>query len=142
MNAANHGAWDAGADSLGMNITLPFEQYPNDFTPEDSRLHFDYFISRKFWLSYLARALVVAPGGFGTLDELFEVLTLLQTGKITRSLPIVLLGGAFWERLVDFGYLVESGVIAKEDLKLFRIFDDVFKARDYLIERLTSLYLT
>lgn len=118
MEAANRGAFEAGARSIGLNITLPHEQAPNPYISPELAFRFRYFALRKMHFLLRARALVTFPGGFGTLDELFEVLTLVQTGKMTR-IPIVLVGTTFWNRLMDFDYLVEEGFISPSDLELF-----------------------
>ncbi|MDH4069501.1 MAG: TIGR00730 family Rossman fold protein [Ignavibacteria bacterium] len=132
MEAANRGAHQAGGRSVGLNISLPFEQDANRFISEQFNLEFHYFFMRKFWFVYLARALVIFPGGFGTMDELMEVLTLLQTGKIKKKVSVVLYGSEFWNKVVNFDYLVDRGVISKEDLKLFRFVDDPHEAFEYL----------
>jgi len=118
MEAANRGAADAGAKSIGLNITLPHEQHPNPYITPDLCFQFRYFALRKMHFLLRARALVVFPGGFGTLDELFETLTLLQTGK-TRNITIVLIGQAYWERLINWSMLLEEGLIGPNDLSLF-----------------------
>lgn len=118
MEAANRGAFEAGERSIGLNITLPHEQYPNPFITPELALRFHYFALRKMHFLLRAKALVAFPGGFGTLDELFEVLTLVQTHKMPR-IPIVLVNGAFWRRLIDFEFLIEEGMIAAEDAELF-----------------------
>jgi len=122
MEAANRGAQEAGAPSIGFNITLPREQLPNRYTTPELCFRFHYFAMRKMHLAMRARALVVFPGGFGTLDELFEVLTLTQTGKMP-AVPVVLFGEAYWRRLVNFDALVEEGMIARADLALFDFAD-------------------
>ncbi len=119
MEAANRGAHEIGAKSLGLNVVLPFEQHPNPYITPELCFQFRYFAIRKMHFLMRAKALVVFPGGFGTFDELFETLTLVQTGKIPR-LPIILLGRTFWERIVDFEALVDEGVISPDDLSLFR----------------------
>jgi uncharacterized protein (TIGR00730 family) len=119
MEAANRGAFDLGAQSAGLNITLPHEQFPNPYVTPDLCLRFHYFALRKLHFVMRARALVAFPGGYGTLDELFEVLTLVQTRKI-KPLPIVLIGESYWRRAVNFDYLVDEGVIDPEDRELFR----------------------
>ncbi|WP_455244004.1 LOG family protein [Petrachloros mirabilis] len=119
MEAANRGASDIGAKSLGFNITLPHEQQPNPYITPGLNFQFRYFAIRKMHFMLRAKALVAFPGGFGTLDELFETLTLLQTGK-TKDVIVVLVGREFWERLIDWSLLVDSGLIAQEDLQLFR----------------------
>ena len=118
MEAANRGAYDAGESTIGLNIKLPFEQEPNPFVSEDLCFNFHYFSIRKFHFLLRAKALVAFPGGFGTFDELFEALTLRQTGKM-QDLPIVLFGEKFWRKVVNFDYLVECGVISPKDLNLF-----------------------
>lgn len=122
MEAANRGAFEAGARSIGLNITLPREQEPNPFISPELAFRFRYFALRKMHFLLRARALVAFPGGYGTLDELFEVLTLVQTGKMAH-IPIVLVGGEFWRRAVDFGYLVDEGFISTEDARLFNRVD-------------------
>jgi uncharacterized protein (TIGR00730 family) len=118
MEAANMGAHEAGGDSIGMNIVLPHEQYPNPFVSPQFCFQFHYFAIRKMHLLLRARALVAFPGGWGTLDELFETLTLVQTGKIA-PMPILIFGREFWEKMVNFEHMVEQGVINEEDLKFF-----------------------
>jgi uncharacterized protein (TIGR00730 family) len=132
MEAANRGAHDAGAKSLGMNISLPFEQHANPYITEELNLEFHYFFVRKYWFLYLAKALVVLPGGFGTMDELFEFLTLIQTGKAEKTIPIVLYGKEYWTRLFNFEALAEWGYISEEDLKRFVIVDSVEEAENHL----------
>jgi uncharacterized protein (TIGR00730 family) len=118
MEAANRGAHEAGIPSIGMNITLPHEQAPNPYITPDLNFQFHYFAIRKMHLLLRAKSLVAFPGGFGTLDELFETLTLIQTHKVER-IPVLLFGQAFWERVINFNALVEEGTIAAEDLDLF-----------------------
>ncbi len=118
MEAANRGAWEAGAPSIGFNITLPLEQQPNRFSTPELTFRFHYFAMRKMHLAMRANALIVFPGGFGTMDELFEILTLRQTGKAPR-VPIVLFDADYWHRIVNFEAFVEEGMIAKADLELF-----------------------
>ena len=118
MEAANRGAFDVGAKSVGLNISLPHEQYPNPYITPDLCFNFHYFAIRKMHFLMRARALVAFPGGFGTFDELFETLTLIQTGKV-EPVPVVLIGREFWERMVNFPGMVEEGVISPEDLDLF-----------------------
>jgi uncharacterized protein (TIGR00730 family) len=123
MEAANRGAADVGARSVGLNISLPREQQPNPYITPELCFRFRYFAVRKLHLLLRARALVAFPGGFGTLDELFEVLTLVQTNKI-EPLPIVLVGREFWERAIDFDFLIAEGVIARTDRDLFAFAED------------------
>ena len=122
MEAANRGATDAGAPSIGFNVSLPHEQEPNPYTTPELTFRFHYFAMRKMHLAMRANALVVFPGGFGTLDELFELLTLVQTGKMPRA-PIVLFGSAYWRRLVNFDLMLEEGMIDQVDLSLFAFAD-------------------
>jgi uncharacterized protein (TIGR00730 family) len=124
MEAANRGAVDAGGKSIGLNIGLPQEQRPNRWITRALTFDFRYFFMRKFWFAHLARALVVFPGGFGTLDELTEILTLMQTRKIERRIPIVLYGTSYWDEVIDFDALVRHGMIDREDLALFQYADD------------------
>ncbi|MBN1464248.1 TIGR00730 family Rossman fold protein [candidate division KSB1 bacterium] len=128
MEAANRGAAEAGAPTIGMNISLPFEQAPNPYISENLSFEFHYFFIRKFWFVYLAKALVVFPGGFGTFDELFELLTLRQTLKVTKPLHVIIYGKEFWQQVVNFDKLVEWGVISSKDLELFHIVDEVGEA--------------
>ncbi len=141
MEAANRGAHDAGGKSVGLNIGLPFEQLPNPYISPELCFEFHYFFMRKFWFAYLAKALVVFPGGFGTLDELMEILTLVQTRKLAKQMVIVLYGTEFWKEIVNFDALVRYGTISEEDLKLFHFADDPQTALDVLKEGLTRLYL-
>ncbi|MFO1305020.1 MAG: LOG family protein [Burkholderiales bacterium] len=128
MEAANRGASDAGGKSIGLNIGLPHEQPPNAFASPGLAFEFHYFFMRKLWFAHLARGLVVFPGGFGTLDELTEMLTLMQTGKIERRVPILLYGTDYWKEIVDFDALVRHGMIDAADLDLFRYADDPAQA--------------
>jgi uncharacterized protein (TIGR00730 family) len=137
MEAANRGASEAKGLAIGLNITLPFEQSGNKWITPDLNLQFHYFFMRKYWMAYLAKAMVVFPGGFGTLDELLELLTLIQTGKIKKSIPIVLFGSEFWSNVINWDYLVKIGTIQKEDLDLFFISDSVNKAFDYITNKIT-----
>ncbi|MCE7966739.1 MAG: TIGR00730 family Rossman fold protein [Nitrospira sp. NTP2] len=131
MEAANRGAADACAKSMGLNITLPHEQRPNAYITPELCFQFRYFALRKMHFLLRARALVVFPGGFGTLDELFETLTLLQTGKV-RNVTIVLIGRAFWERLINWSLLVEEGLIGADDLGLFHFAETAQQAWDLI----------
>ena len=124
MEAANRGASEAGGKTIGLNIGLPQEQRPNPYLTPELTFEFHYFFMRKLWFAYLARALVVFPGGFGTLDELFEILTLMQTRKIERRIPIVLYGSGYWNEIVNFDALVRHGMVSREDLELFKFADD------------------
>lgn len=133
MEAANRGAYEAGARSIGLNITLPHEQAPNPFISPELCFQFRYFGLRKMHFLLRARALVAFPGGYGTLDELFETLTLVQTGKVER-MPIVLVGERFWRRAIDFEFLVEEGLISRHDLDLFTIVDSADDAVTVLLD--------
>ena len=124
MEAANRGASEAGGRTIGLNIGLPHEQRPNPYVTRELTFEFHYFFMRKLWFAYLARALVVFPGGFGTLDELTEILTLTQTRKFDRPIPIVLYGSTYWKEVINFEALVKHGMIAPEDLALFQYADD------------------
>ena len=141
MEAANRGASEAAGISVGLGISLPMETTANRFITRELTFEFHYFFMRKFWFVYLAKALVVFPGGFGTLDELFEVLTLTQTGKLGKRIPVVLYGRAFWDDVVNFDALVRWGTISPEDLELFRVADTPEEAFEYLQAELTRLYL-
>jgi uncharacterized protein (TIGR00730 family) len=135
MEAANRGAFDAGAPSIGYNITLPMEQEPNPFSTPDLTFRFHYFAMRKMHFAMRAAALVVFPGGFGTMDELFEILTLRQTGKMTKPLPVVLYDSKFWNTAVNFGEFVRARLIAEKDLSLFAFADTPEAAWSTLLSR-------
>jgi uncharacterized protein (TIGR00730 family) len=134
MEAVSRGAWEAGAPAIGFNIRLPSEQEPNAFLTPDLTFNFHYFAMRKMHLAMRANALVVFPGGFGTLDELFEILTLHQSGKVS-SVPIVLFDRSYWTKLINFEFLVEEGMIAPADLTLFGFADDHEQIWKALVER-------
>jgi uncharacterized protein (TIGR00730 family) len=142
MEAANLGAHNAGGKSVGLGISLPFEQGVNEYIPEELQFEFHYFFVRKYWFVLLAKALVAFPGGFGTMDELFETLTLVQTKKIKEVPPIVLFGSEFWNAVCDFDALVKWGTISPEDLDLFKIVDTVEEAHDYIVDCLTERFLS
>jgi len=141
MEAANRGAADAGGKTIGLNIGLPFEQVPNQWVTPELNFEFHYFFMRKFWFSYLAKALVVFPGGFGTLDELCEILTLVQTKKLHKEMVVLLYGTSFWKEVLNFDALVKHGMISPEDLVLFDYADDVDSAFQKLRDGLTRIYL-
>ena len=124
MEAANRGALEAGGKTVGLNIGLPHEQRPNRYITPELSFEFHYFFMRKLWMAHLARALVVFPGGFGTLDEMTEILTLAQTRKLDRRIRVILYGSGFWKEIVDFDALVRHGMISPEDLELFEWADD------------------
>lgn len=140
MEAANRGAYKAGHPNIGFNISLPFEQYPNQFITPDLNFEFHYFFMRKFWFVYLAKAMVATPGGFGTLDELLEILTLKQTHKVTKPIPIVLYNEEFWRNLINFDYLVETGMISPGDVDLFEYCNTPEEAFEYLKKELIKGY--
>jgi uncharacterized protein (TIGR00730 family) len=141
MEAANRGASEAAGISIGLGISLPVEATSNPYITRELGFEFHYFFTRKFWFVYLAKALVVFPGGFGTMDELFELLTLLQTRKIGKSLPIVLYGKEFWDEIIDFDALVRWGTVSREDIELCRVASTPEEAFEYLRGELTRLYL-
>jgi uncharacterized protein (TIGR00730 family) len=141
MEAANRGAADAGGKTIGLNIALPFEQAPNPFITPELNFEFHYFFMRKFWFAYLAKALIVFPGGFGTLDELTEILTLAQTQKLEKRIQIILYGSDFWNELINFEAMVKHGVISREDLHLFEFADSPSAALARLKPFLEENYL-
>jgi len=141
MEAANRGASEAGGKTIGLNIGLPFEQRPNPYITPELSFEFHYFFMRKFWFAYLAKALVVFPGGFGTLDELTEILTLAQTQKLESKILIVLYGSEFWKEILNFDALVKHAVISESDLNLFRFAETPQQALDILKDGLTRYYL-
>lgn len=141
MEAANKGASRAGGLSIGLNISLPFEQYPNKYITKSLNFEFHYFFMRKFWFAYLAKALVIMPGGFGTLDELMEILTLVQTEKLMKKMTILIYGSEFWKKVLNFDYLVETHMISASDLKLFKYADSPEEAFAYLKEELSKNYV-
>lgn len=130
MEAANKGAKKAGGYSIGLNISIPFEQFVNKYVTNDLSFEFHYFFMRKFWFAYLSKALIVFPGGFGTMDELFEILTLVQTEKIRKKLAMVIYDEKYWKSIINFDNLIYEGVISESDMKLFHFcnnIDDAFK---------------
>jgi len=136
MSAANQGATEAGGKTIGLGISLPFEATNNKWVTKGLNFVFHYFFMRKFWFIYLTKGIVVWPGGFGTLDELFDVLTLLETKKVSRKIPIVLFGKDFWDGLIDWEKLVSNKLISKSDLDLFVILDTVDDTFDYLVRNM------
>ena len=138
MEAANRGAHDAGGKTIGLNIGLPFEQLPNPYITPELSFEFHYFFMRKFWFAYLSRAMVVFPGGFGTLDEMMELLTLTQTQKLAKKITILLYGSKYWQEIINFDALVRHGMISPEDLSLFRYVDDPETAFELLKADLTA----
>lgn len=141
MEAANRGARLAKGMSMGLNISLPFEQLPNKFITRSMNFEFHYFFMRKFWFAYLAKALVIMPGGFGTLDEFFEILTLVQTRKIKKKMPIVLYDNEFWSSILNVKELHRKGMIAYDDINLFKIVNSPKEAFEYLRDELSKHYI-
>jgi len=139
MEAANKGASKSGGHSIGMNISLPFEQAPNPYISTELSFEFHYFFIRKFWFVYLAKALVIFPGGFGTIDEMMELLTLVQTEKIKKTMPIILYGSDYWKKIINFEALVEWGMISPQDLKLFHFSSTPQEAFEYLRTKLEKM---
>lgn len=142
MEAANRGANDAGLKTLGLNISLPFEQHPNPYISEGLNFEFHYFFMRKLWLLYHAKAIIVFPGGFGTFDELFETLTLIQTKKMVKQIPVLLYDSSYWNDLINFRKLVDTGMISAEDLDLFYFFDDIDTGLAYIKPKLKDMIAT
>ena len=138
MEAANRGASEAKGMNVGLTISLPFEEFDNRYTTRELSFHFHYFFMRKFWFVYLAKALLVFPGGFGTLDELFEVLTLRQTNKMRKHLTVVLFGTKYWDAVMNLESLVRYGTIDRDDLKLFHRTDSVDEAYEIVTRELTE----
>ncbi|MEO5763070.1 MAG: TIGR00730 family Rossman fold protein [Vicinamibacteria bacterium] len=137
MEAVNRGASDAGGKTIGLNIRLPHEQQPNPYITRELSFKFHYFFMRKLWFAHLAHGLVVFPGGFGTLDELMEVLTLQQTEKLPRRIPVILYGSKYWNEIINFEALVRHGMIDRKDLDLFSFADDPASALRLLQEALS-----
>ena len=138
MEAANRGASEAKGENIGLNISLPFEQLDNPYITRRLAFEFHYFFMRKFWFSYLAKAMVVMPGGFGTFDEFMEVVTLVQTLKIKKHLPIVLFGTEYWNEILNFEPMVKYGTISREDVDLFFRTDSVDEAYDFITRELET----
>jgi hypothetical protein len=141
MEAANRGAKEAGGKTIGLNINLPFEQYPNPYITPSLNFEFHYFFMRKFWFAYLAKALVIFPGGFGTFDELFEILTLAQTDKLAKKILVVIYGSEYWKNLINFQAMIDAGTIAAKDLELFKMVDSPEEGFEVLREGLTQYHL-
>jgi len=141
MEAANLGAREAGGKTIGLNINLPFEQYPNPYITPSLNFEFHYFFMRKFWFAYLSKALVIFPGGFGTLDELFEILTLAQTQKLAKKILVVIYGSEYWNRAINFQALADSGTISPQDMELFKMVDSPEEGFEYLRDGLTRYHL-
>ena len=141
MEAANRGASEARGMNVGLTISIPKEEFDNRYVTRELSFHFHYFFMRKFWFAYLAKAVIVFPGGYGTLDELFELLTLLQTGKIRKHLPVVLFGTKYWDEVINFDALVKYGNIDARDLDLVYRTDSVDEAYEYLVGQLSKFSL-
>src|SRR3954464_6861041 len=141
MEAANRGAREAGSKTIGLNIRLPFEQSPNPYITPSLNFEFHYFFMRKLWFAYLAKALVVFPGGFGTLDEMFEILTLAQTQKLAKKITVVVYGSDYWKKVFNLSALVDTGAISPKDIELFQYADTPEQAFEILRHGLTENYL-
>ena len=138
MEAANRGASEARGRNVGLTISLPREEAVNPHVTRELSFHFHYFFMRKFWLAYMAKAVIVFPGGYGTLDELFEILTLVQTRRLTKPMPIVLFGTGYWKEVINFDALVRHGTINAADVELFHSTDSVDNAYDWIVSELTA----
>jgi hypothetical protein len=141
MEAANRGAHEAGGPTIGLNIKLPFEQAPNPYITPALNFEFHYFFMRKYWFAYLAKALVVFPGGFGTIDEAFEILTLAQTDKLAKKITVIIYGSAYWKSVINFDALIEKGTISPQDMSLFHFADTPEEALSLLQQGLTTNHL-
>jgi uncharacterized protein (TIGR00730 family) len=141
MEAANKGAAKAKGLSIGFNISLPFEQYPNKYISPELNFEFHYFFMRKFWFAYLAKAIVIMPGGYGTLDELMEILTLVQTNKLRKKITILIYGKEFWDKVLNLKVLSDKNMISKEDLKLIKFANTPQEAFNFLKQELSKNYV-
>jgi hypothetical protein len=141
MEAANRGAREAGGKTIGLNIRLPFEQDANPYITDGLRFEFHYFFMRKFWFAYLAKALVIFPGGFGTCDELFEILTLVQTDKLSKKIGVILYGRDYWQQVLNLKPMAEWGAIAEKDLELLQYADTPSDAFEQLRTHLIAHHL-
>lgn len=140
MEAANKGAKKAGGYSIGLNISIPYEQFINKYVTPDLSFEFHYFFMRKFWFAYLSKAFVIFPGGFGTMDELFEVVTLIQTAKMKKKLALVIYDKNYWNKIINFDGLVEQGMISKSDVNLFSMCSNIDDAYSIIIKHLNKYY--
>ena len=136
MEAANRGANEAGGKSVGLGISLPFEETNNKWITKRLNFVFHYFFMRKFWFIYKTKGIIYMPGGFGTLDELFDILTMLQTNKISRKIPIVLFGSEYWDGLINWDRMIENKTISRSALNLFVTLDSVDDTFDYLVKNM------
>jgi hypothetical protein len=141
MEAANLGAHEAGGKTIGLNIQLPFEQYPNQYITPALNFQFHYFFMRKFWFAYLAKGLVIFPGGFGTMDELFEILTLAQTDKLAKKILVIIYGSEYWKKVINFEAFVDAGAVSPQDLDLLKMADTPEEAFAFLRDGLTKYHL-
>jgi uncharacterized protein (TIGR00730 family) len=141
MEAANLGAHEAGGKTIGLNINLPFEQYPNPYITPSLNFEFHYFFMRKFWFAYLAKALVIFPGGFGTMDEFFEILTLAQTDKLAKKILVVIYGSEYWNRIINFQAFVDAGTVSPQDMNLFQFANTPEEGFEFLRDGLTKHHL-
>jgi uncharacterized protein (TIGR00730 family) len=140
MEAANRGAKKAGGYSVGLNISIPYEQYVNKYVTPELSFEFHYFFMRKFWFAYLSKAFIIFPGGFGTMDEMFEVLTLVQTDKIRKKLALIIYDEKYWKSIINFDALVDKGLISASDLKLFTFCNSLDQAYEAIIKHLKKYY--
>ena len=138
MEAANRGASEAKGLNVGLTISIPIQEFANSYVTRELSFHFHYFFMRKFWFAYLAKAVIVFPGGFGTLDELFEILTLLQTRKMRKHLPVVLFGTKYWNEVIDFDTLIHYGTIRSDDMMLLHRTDSVDDAYEFIVRELSK----
>ncbi|MEO8442455.1 MAG: TIGR00730 family Rossman fold protein [Betaproteobacteria bacterium] len=138
MEAANRGAAEAHGMNVGLTISIPVEEFDNPYVTRELAFHFHYFFMRKFWFAYLAKAVIVFPGGYGTLDELFELLTLVQTRKMRKPMPIVVFGADYWRKVIDFDVLVSHGTINAKDVELMRFTDSVDEAYEWIVKQLAE----
>ena len=141
MEAANKGAKLAGGKSIGLNISIPFEQFVNKYVPPDLSFEFHYFFMRKFWFAYLAKSLIVFPGGFGTMDEFLEILTLIQTGKIKKKMLLLVYDEKYWGKIINFKALSDNGMISPDDNKLFSFCNTVDEAFEMITNFFEKTYL-
>ena len=141
MEAANKGAKKAGGYSIGLNISIPFEQFVNKYVKKDLAFEFHYFFMRKFWFAYLAKALIVFPGGFGTLDEFMEILTLMQTGKIKKDMKVIVYDEEYWKSIINFQAFIDNGMIDEDDLDLFEFCSTVDEMYEKIVSYVEKHYL-